>query len=48
VGNRGNYFSRQVREAGRDQWLEVLSPGQIEGAGRHELKFGADVRSASS
>jgi len=43
VGNRGNYFSRQIREAGRDQWLEVWSPGQIERAGRHELKFGASL-----
>lgn len=41
VGNRGNYFSSQTREAGRDQWLEIWSPGQIERAGRHELKFGA-------
>ncbi|PWU07823.1 MAG: hypothetical protein C5B51_09195 [Terriglobia bacterium] len=40
VGNRGNYFSTQRREAGRDQLVETWSPSQIERAGRHELKFG--------
>ncbi len=40
VGNRGNYFSTQNREAGRDQWLETWTPGQMERAGRHEFKLG--------
>jgi Carboxypeptidase regulatory-like domain/TonB dependent receptor len=40
VGNRGNYFSTQNREAGRTQWVEIWSPGMLAAAGTHELKIG--------
>jgi hypothetical protein len=40
TGNRGNYFSTQNREAGRNQWVEVWSPGEIEKVGRHAFKLG--------
>jgi len=43
VGNRGNYFSSQDREAGRTQWLERWSPAQFTRAGTHDLKFGTAV-----
>ena len=43
LGNRGNYFSTQDREAGRTQWVEVWSPGMWAGAGIHELKIGGSA-----
>lgn len=43
VGNRGNYFSTQNREAGRTQWVEVWSPGMFSEAGTHELRFGGSA-----
>jgi hypothetical protein len=52
IGNRGNYFSTQRREAGRVQWLEMWSPGQLHlgktGAGTHLLKFGTSVTQLSN
>jgi hypothetical protein len=48
TGNRGNYFSTQTREAGRVQWLELWSPGQLRGAGTHFLKFGTSVTQLSN
>jgi len=48
IGNRGNYFSTQTREAGRVQWLEMWSPGQLRGAGTHFLKFGTSVTELSN
>lgn len=41
VGNRGNYFSGQDREAGRVEGLETWSPAPIQQVGAHALKFGA-------
>jgi hypothetical protein len=43
LGNRGNYFSTQHREAGRTQWLEIWSPGMLAAAGTHELKIGGSA-----
>ncbi len=43
VGNSGNYFSTQHREAGRTQWVEIWSPGMIAAAGTHELKIGGSA-----
>jgi len=43
VGNRGNYFSTQHREAGRTQWLEIWSPGMLAAAGTHEVKIGGSA-----
>jgi hypothetical protein len=43
VGNHGNYFSTQDREAGRTQWVEVWSPGMLAGAGMHEIKIGGST-----
>lgn len=40
VGNRGNFFSSQDREAGRDMVLETYSSGPIARIGTHDLKFG--------
>lgn len=43
VGNRGNYFSTQNREAGRSQWVEIWSPGMLAAAGTHEIKIGGSA-----
>ena len=43
VGNRGDYFSWQKRDAARAQWLEIWSPAQLDGAGKHDLKLGASA-----
>lgn len=43
VGNRGNYFSAQDREAGRTQWVEIWSPGMLAAAGTHEIKIGGSA-----
>ncbi|MBV9401244.1 MAG: TonB-dependent receptor [Bryobacterales bacterium] len=40
LGNSGNYFSNQNRDAGRTELLEAWSPGQLHGAGIHTFKFG--------
>jgi len=48
IGNRGNYFSTQTREAGRVQWIEMWSPAQLRGAGTHFLKFGTSVTQLSN
>src|SRR5262249_16237308 len=43
TGNRGNYFSSQIRNAARTAWLQTWSPAQIERAGTNDLKFGTTV-----
>jgi hypothetical protein len=43
IGNRGNYFARQFREARRGEWLETWSPAQIAWAGIHDLKLGGSM-----
>ncbi len=42
-GNRGNYFSRQNREAGRIEWLEIWSPSPVKLAGTHLVKTGTSL-----
>ena len=43
VGNRGNYFADQDREAGRLQSIETWSPAQKHFAGTHFFKFGSSL-----
>jgi hypothetical protein len=43
LGNRGNYFSSQNREAGRTELLETWSPGQVHRGGIHAIKFGTST-----
>jgi hypothetical protein len=40
VGNTGNYFSEQNRDATRAEWTETLSLAPIRAFGAHNLKFG--------
>jgi hypothetical protein len=47
IGNRGNYFSTQDRDAGRTQWIETWSPAQIEHRGAHDMKFGTSLMRVS-
>jgi Carboxypeptidase regulatory-like domain/TonB-dependent Receptor Plug Domain len=47
VGNSGNYFSSQNREAGRTEWLETWSPAPVQKFGTHELKFGSGIARTS-
>ena len=42
-GNRGNYFGSQMRDAGRDMWLETYSPAPMVKVGTHDLKFGLSL-----
>jgi len=48
VGNRGNYFSRQVRSASRTEWQEILSPPAIHKGGAHNLQLGMSLARSSS
>lgn len=48
VGNTGNYFSEQDREARRVEWMEVLSLKPIRNIGSHNLKFGSIVARTSN
>jgi hypothetical protein len=43
LGNRGNYFNNQSREAGRTELLEAWSPRQMHRAGIHAFKFGVSA-----
>jgi hypothetical protein len=43
VGNDGNYFSQQDRQATRLEWLEQFSLAPIRNIGEHNLKFGASI-----
>lgn len=43
VGNRGNYFSSQDRDATRAEWMETLSLKPIRATGTHNLKFGSII-----
>jgi hypothetical protein len=43
VGNRGNYFASQHRDALRAEWLETWSPAKIDAWGTHDLKFGVEL-----
>ena len=43
LGNRGNYFTNQYREAGRTELLEAWSPPQIHRIGIHNFKFGVSA-----
>jgi hypothetical protein len=40
VGNSGNYFDQQNREAKRFQWMETWKPSSINLFGQHLLQFG--------
>lgn len=44
IGNRGNYFSEQNRDATRAEWMETLSLKPIKNLfGTHNLKFGSAI-----
>jgi carboxypeptidase family protein/TonB-dependent receptor-like protein len=43
VGNQGNYFSEQDRNATRVEWLETFSAKPLRGAGVHNLKLGSVI-----
>lgn len=47
VGNRGNYFGVQNRDASRKEWLETWSPVPIRAAGTHLLKMGTSLTATS-
>jgi hypothetical protein len=40
IGNSGNYFGQQNREAKRFQWMETWKPSSIDLLGQHLLQFG--------
>jgi hypothetical protein len=40
IGNSGNYFGQQNREAKRFQWMEMWKPSSINLLGQHNLQFG--------
>jgi hypothetical protein len=40
VGNSGNYFGQQSREATRFQWIETWSPAKVEWHGQHLFQIG--------
>jgi hypothetical protein len=48
TGNTGNYFAWQYRQAKRGELLETWAPGQISGAGRHDLKMGGALNILAS
>lgn len=41
VGNTGNYFSEQNRDATRVEWTETIAFSPINALGAHNLKFGS-------
>lgn len=43
VGNLGNYFSEQNREASRAEWIEMYSLSPVPYYGAHNLKFGSTI-----
>lgn len=43
VGNLGNYFSEQNREASRAEWIEIFSLSPVSFVGVHNLKFGSTI-----
>jgi hypothetical protein len=43
VGNSGNYFSEQDRDASRLEWLEQFTVRPIETYGKHNLRIGASI-----
>jgi len=47
IGNRGNYFSAQHREAGRAEWLESWSSKAVRLAGTHEWRLGSSLARTS-
>ncbi len=40
VGNSGNYYGQQNREATRFQWLETWSPANVQWHGQHAFQIG--------
>jgi hypothetical protein len=40
LGNRGNFFGPQNRNASRVEWLETYSPKPLRAFGTHQIKFG--------
>ncbi|MDP9115109.1 MAG: Plug and carboxypeptidase regulatory-like domain-containing protein, partial [Acidobacteriota bacterium] len=47
LGNRGNYFGVQNRDARRTEWLETWSPVPLRGWGTHLLKTGTSLTGSS-
>jgi hypothetical protein len=43
LGNQGNYFSQQSREATRFEWIENWTPGTLHFGGKHTLQIGSVV-----
>src|SRR5258708_26983185 len=41
LGNQGNYFSQQSREATRFEWIENWTPGTLHFGGKHTLQIGS-------
>ncbi len=48
VGNSGNYFGQQNREAERFQWIETWKPSNISLYGQHVLQFGTVLAHANN
>ncbi|HEY6406459.1 MAG TPA: hypothetical protein VIY29_03215 [Ktedonobacteraceae bacterium] len=48
VGNSGNYFGQQSREATRFQWLETWSPGIVQWHGQHAFQIGGVLAHAEN
>jgi hypothetical protein len=47
VGNSGNYFGAQNRNASRTEWLETWSPVPLRAAGTHLVKTGTSLTGSS-
>ena len=47
VGNRGNYFGEQTREARRQEWLENWSPATVRLGGTHLFRIGSSLTGSS-
>ncbi len=47
LGNSGNYFGVQDRDARRTEWLETWSPVPLRGFGTHLLKMGTSLTGSS-
>ena len=47
LGNSGNYFGLQNRDASRTEWLETWSPVPIRAAGTHLFKMGTSLTGSS-
>ena len=47
LGNSGNYFGVQNRDASRTEWLETWSPVPLRAEGTHLLKMGTSVTGSS-